>query len=90
MPKEAKPSSARKPAAQMRRKVLLRRRVETARKKRSSAVTARASVIAQPGDTLWAIAELHHGDIPIMRYVDQLVALNGGASIVAGQPVVLP
>ena len=51
---------------------------------------ARASVIAQPGDTLWAIAELHHGDIPIMRYVDQLVALNGSASIVVGQPVVLP
>ena len=51
---------------------------------------ARASVIAQPGDTLWAIAELHHGEIPIMRYVDQLVALNGGASLVAGQSVVLP
>ena len=51
---------------------------------------ARATVIAQPGDTLWAIAEVHHGDIPIMRFVDQLVALNGSASIVVGQPVVLP
>ncbi len=51
---------------------------------------ARSSVVALPGDTLWSIAEAHHGDIPLMRYVDQLVALNGGASIFAGQSVVLP
>ena len=47
-------------------------------------------VVARPGDTLWSIAEAHHGDIAIARYVDALVDANGGASIEAGQLVVLP
>jgi hypothetical protein len=51
---------------------------------------ARSSVIARPGDTLWSIADDHRGDISITRYVDKLVALNGGATIVVGQAVVLP
>lgn len=50
----------------------------------------RASITAQPGDTLWSIARAHRGDVPITRYVDKLVSLNGGASIQAGQSVVLP
>jgi len=50
----------------------------------------RATVTARPGDTLWAIAEQHHGAVSISRYVDALVDLNGGASIQAGQAVVLP
>jgi hypothetical protein len=50
----------------------------------------RPSVVARPGDTLWSIAEVHHGEVPISRYVDVLVDLNGGASIQAGQAVVLP
>jgi hypothetical protein len=50
----------------------------------------RTSITAQPGDTLWSIAAAHRGDVPITRYVDKLVSLNGGASIQAGQAVVLP
>ena len=47
-------------------------------------------VVAQPGDTLWVIAQRHRGDVPITRYVDKLVDLNGGPSIRAGQLVTLP
>ena len=50
----------------------------------------RRHVTALPGDTLWSIAAVHRGDVPIGRYVDTLVDLNGGASIMAGQRVVLP
>jgi Tfp pilus assembly protein FimV len=49
-----------------------------------------ASVVARPGDTLWSIADELRGDVPITRYVDTLVDLNGGASIEAGQTIVLP
>ena len=49
------------------------------------------SIKAHPGDTLWSIAETHRGDIPIQRYIDALVELNGGATrIDAGQLVHLP
>ena len=51
---------------------------------------ARQRVVAQRGDTLWSIADAHHGDISITRYVDALVDLNGGPTIQAGQEVVLP
>lgn len=51
---------------------------------------ARATVVARPGDTLWAIADRHRGEISITRYVDKLVSLNGGATIQVGQTVVLP
>ena len=49
-----------------------------------------SSVVARPGDTLWSIADRFRGDISITRYVDTLVDINGGASIVAGQTIVLP
>lgn len=49
------------------------------------------SIKAHPGDTLWSIAERHRGDVPIQRFVDALVDLNGGATrIDAGQLVRLP
>ncbi len=51
---------------------------------------ARQTVVAHPGDTLWAIADRYRGDVSITRYVDKLVALNGGATIRVGQAVVLP
>jgi LysM repeat protein len=47
-------------------------------------------VTARPGDSLWTIAERHHGEVSIARYVDELVDLNGGPGIQAGQAVVLP
>lgn len=53
-------------------------------------VVEQATVVALPGDTLWTIAERFRGDTPISRYVDTLVDLNGGASIVAGQAILLP
>lgn len=51
---------------------------------------ARGVVIAQPGDTLWSIAEVHRGPVAVSRFVDKLVDLNGGPSIRSGQRVVLP
>ena len=36
-------------------------------------------VRAEPGDSLWSIAERFHGDVDLSRYVDALVDLNGGA-----------
>ena len=56
----------------------------------SQPAQARARIVAQPGDTLWSIASVHHGDISITRYLDVLVDLNGGATIQVGQEVVLP
>lgn len=56
----------------------------------SQPARARVVVTAQPGDTLWSIAQAHRGEVRLTRYVDALVALNGGPSIQAGQAVVLP
>lgn len=50
----------------------------------------RATVVARPGDTLWSIAREHRGAVAHAAYVDLLVRVNGGASIVAGQVVQLP
>lgn len=50
----------------------------------------RSTITAQPGDTLWSIAQARRGEVPVGRYVDKLVDLNGGASIQAGQQVILP
>lgn len=47
-------------------------------------------VRADPGDSLWSIAEDHHGDVPIGRYVEALIDLNGGTGIEVGQLVRLP
>jgi len=55
-----------------------------------TATTSR-SVTAQPGDSLWSIAEVHHGAVPLRQYVAALVELNGGGSAIdAGQAVALP
>lgn len=52
--------------------------------------TGRRVHVAQPGDTLWAIADLYRADVGRAGYVDALIRLNGGTAIQAGQPVVLP
>lgn len=46
--------------------------------------------VAQSGDSLWAIADLHRGDIGRAVYVDALIGLNGGTAIQVGQAVRLP
>jgi hypothetical protein len=56
----------------------------------SQPALVRTAITAQPGDSLWSIAETHRGSVPISRFVDKLVTLNGGASISAGQQVILP
>jgi nucleoid-associated protein YgaU len=47
------------------------------------------TVVAQPGDTLWAIAQRVAPQANISELVDELVRLNGDA-IVAGQLVRIP
>ena len=58
----------------------------------AGAGTARSAqqVRAEPGDSLWSIAERFHGEVALTRYVDALVDLNGGTAISAGQVVRLP
>jgi hypothetical protein len=46
--------------------------------------------VAQPGDSLWSIADEHRGAVDRDRYVDELIDLNGSTSIVVGQAVHLP
>jgi hypothetical protein len=48
------------------------------------------TVLARPGDSLWSIAEVYHGDVSITRYVEALISRNGGTRIDAGQVVRLP
>jgi len=48
------------------------------------------TVLARPGDSLWSIAEVFHGDVPITHYVEALISRNGGTRIEAGQVVRLP
>ena len=46
--------------------------------------------VAEPGDSLWSIAELHRGEIGRGGYIDALIDLNGGTAIQAGQAIHLP
>ena len=58
----------------------------------SSTPTVRtgATYVAQPGDTMWSIAQTLHGGQSTSWYVDALVELNGGTSLQVGQVVQLP
>jgi Tfp pilus assembly protein FimV len=49
-----------------------------------------AGYVAQPGDTLWGIAQRLEGAGSVTSKVEALIALNGGARIEAGQWVALP
>ncbi len=53
-------------------------------------VLARTVHVAEPGDTLWSIADRYRGDVDRGRFVDRLIDLNGGTSIQIGQAVRLP
>ena len=46
--------------------------------------------VAQPGDTLWSIADRHRGEVGQRRFVDALIDVNGGTVIEIGQAVRLP
>ena len=47
--------------------------------------------VVQPGESLWTIAMEHHGDVPVDRFVDKLISLNGGGTLIqVGQAVWLP
>lgn len=56
----------------------------------SQPALVRSSITAQPGDTMWSIAEAYRGDISTGTYGDELVELNGGPSLQAGQQVLIP
>ncbi len=46
--------------------------------------------VAQPGDTLWSIAERYRGDVGHARFVDALIDVNGGTAVQVGQAIRLP
>lgn len=57
---------------------------------RTPATLEGLTYVAQPGDTLWSIAERLPGPGGIHDRVDALAALNGGTALMAGQLVLLP
>lgn len=46
--------------------------------------------VAQPGDSIWSIADRYRGEVDRARYVDALIAHNGSTTIIVGQAVHLP
>lgn len=56
----------------------------------AAGVAAPATVVVQPGDTLWSIAAAVAPDVDVRITVDRLAALNGSSSIVVGQELDLP
>ena len=46
--------------------------------------------VAEPGDSLWSIADLYRGPVGRDRYVDALISLNGGTDVLVGQAIRLP
>lgn len=56
----------------------------------AAGVAAPATVVVQPGDTLWSIAAAVAPDVDVRITVDRLAALNGSSPIVVGQQLELP
>jgi len=46
--------------------------------------------VAEPGDTLWSIADAYRGDVGRDGFIEALIDLNGGTGIQIGQAVHLP
>ena len=56
----------------------------------SAAGVAAPTVVVQPGDTLWTIADAIAPDTDVRITVDRLIALNGASPITPGQELVVP
>jgi hypothetical protein len=50
---------------------------------------AELSVLVQPGDTVWSIADSLAGDGDVRPIVDAITEANGGADLIAGQRLIL-
>lgn len=50
---------------------------------------AELSVVVEPGDSVWSIAESLAGGDDVRPVVDAIVAANGGADLVVGERLVL-
>ncbi|MFT4772779.1 MAG: LysM repeat protein [Candidatus Azotimanducaceae bacterium] len=46
--------------------------------------------VAQPGDTLWSIADTYRGDISRDRYIGVLIQMNGDTGVASGEAIWLP
>lgn len=46
--------------------------------------------VAQPGDTLWSIANTYRGEISRDRYIDVLIRMNGDTGVISGEAIWLP
>ena len=46
--------------------------------------------VAQPGDTMWSIAQRYRGDVGHARFVDALIDVNGGTAVQVGEAIRLP
>ena len=46
--------------------------------------------VAQPGDTLWSIADTYRGDIRRDHYIDVLIRMNGDTGVISGEAIWLP
>ncbi|MCU1359794.1 MAG: hypothetical protein JWN99_1083 [Ilumatobacteraceae bacterium] len=55
-----------------------------------AAIGRSVNYVAQPGDTMWSIAQRLYPGSDIALVVDSLVSLNGGTSLQVGQRVLLP
>jgi LysM repeat protein len=57
----------------------------------STGFTAPASIhVAQPGDTLWSIADAYRGAISRDRYIRVLIQMNGATGVASGEAIWLP
>jgi len=56
----------------------------------AAGVAAPATVVVQPGDTLWTIAAAVAPEVDVRITVDRLIERNGGSPIVVGQELELP
>lgn len=57
----------------------------------SATAVRQATYMVQPGDTIWSIAGAHSGGADLVDYVDDMIELNGGSTIVqVGQLIALP